>query len=224
MLEHRCEICGKPWRKKLKADGKVVCGKHYKQYKKFGYFRDSKPRTQRDKNEITVDGEVSYISLYDKYYNEIARAMIDTEDICKVKNIKWRLNCNGYAINNSKRSIFLHRQILGVDDMVDHINGDRLDNRKSNLRVANHSTNQMNTNHKGVSLRDDNRWYAYIKKNQRMLNLGVYEYEQEALFARWYAEKLLFAEFAYPKKEPNVIENRKNEIKELVERKVQRLQ
>lgn len=38
MLEHKCEICGKKWRKKLKADNKIVCNKHYKQFKKYRIF------------------------------------------------------------------------------------------------------------------------------------------------------------------------------------------
>ena len=224
MLEHKCEICGKMWRKKLKADGKIVCGKHYSQFKRFGCFRDASPRTQRDKNRIEIVGDLAYIELYNKQYDVIALAVIDAEDVDKVKNIKWRLNCNGYVINNSDSNIFLHRRILGTDMEVDHRNGNRLNNCKSNLRVTNHSTNQMNTQHKGVSLRNDGRWYAYIKKNQRMLNLGIYAYEQEALYARWVAEQALFGEYAYPKEEPGVLDSRRPEIKAFVEQKVQRLQ
>lgn len=223
MLEHKCEICGKMWRKKLTANGKVVCGKHYSQFKKFGYFRDTSPRTQRDKNKIIVDGDVAYIELYDKYYNVIAKAIIDAEDVPLVRNIKWRLNCNGYVHNNSDKSIFLHRRILGVDAMVDHKNGNRLDNRKANLRVTDHSTNQMNINYTGV-YPHDNRWNAKIKLHQKQVNLGIFVYEEEARYARWYAERILFKEFAYPKEEPDIIESRKKEIQELVMNKVQRLQ
>lgn len=223
MLEHKCEICGKMWRKKLTANGKVVCGKHYSQFKKFGYFRDTSPRTQRDKNKIIVDGDIAYIELYDKYYNVIAKAIIDAEDVPLVRNIKWRLNCNGYVHNNSDKSIFLHRRILGVDAMVDHKNGNRLDNRKANLRVTDHSTNQMNINYTGV-YPHDNRWNAKIKLHQKQVNLGIFVYEEEAKYARWYAERILFKEFAYPKEEPDIIESRKKEIQELVMNKVQRLQ
>lgn len=223
MLEHKCEICGKMWRKKLTANGKVVCGKHYSQFKKFGYFRDTSPRTQRDKNKIIVDGDVAYIELYDKYYNVIAKAIIDAEDVPLVRNIKWRLNCNGYAYNNSNANIFLHRRILGVDTMVDHKNGNRLDNRKVNLRITDHSTNQMNINYDGV-YPHDNRWNAKIKLHQKQVNLGIFVYEEEAKYARWYAERILFKEFAYPKEEPDIIESRKKEIQELVMNKVQRLQ
>lgn len=223
MLEHRCEICGKLWRKKLIADGKIVCNKHYKQFKKFGYFRDTSPRTQRDKNEITIKGDIAYIDLYDKQYNVIAKAIIDVEDVDKVKYIKWRLNCNGYVINNSNTNIFLHRRILGCDSVVDHKNGNRLDNRKSNLRIATKSQNQMNVDYKGVYRTKNDKFMARIKINQKAVHLGVFVYEEEAYFARWYAERIIFKDFAFPKDEPEILESRKEDIKKLVEQKVQRL-
>lgn len=224
MLEHKCEICGKLHRKKLKADGKIVCNKHYKQFKKFGCFRDASNRTQRDKNNITVVGDVAYIDLYDKQYNVVAQAIIDAEDVDKVKNIKWRKNCNGYAINNSHCSEYIHRRVIEHDGFVDHINGNRLDNRKCNLRPCTRSQNQMNVDYKGVYLHKDGvRWYAKIKINQKQLYLGVFDYKEEALYARLVAEKLLFKEFRYPKPEPEVLESRKRDIELLVENKVQRL-
>lgn len=210
------------WRKKLKADGKVVCSKHYSQFKKHSCFRDNSPRTKSDKNNIVIKGDIAIIDLYDNYYNVIAQTMIDAEDVDRIKNIKWRLNCNGYAING-KGNVFLHRKILNCNEIVDHENGDRLDNRKENLRIATKSTNQMNVNYKGVSLTKNGRWYAHIKKNQKMINLGIYIYKAEALYARWYAERIVFKEFAFPKEELDILESRKSEIKELVERKVQRL-
>lgn len=222
MLEHKCEICGRYSRKKLKADGKVVCNKHYKQFKKYGCFKDTSSRTPRDKNNITIVGDIAYIDLYDKQYNVIAKAIIDTDDIEKVKYIKWRLNCNGYVYNNSNTSTFLHRRILDSNTLVDHVNGNRLDNRKCNLRIATQSQNQMNVNYRGV-YEHNNSWLAKIKLHQKQMYLGTFPYKEEALYARWYAEQLVFKEFAYPKPEPEILESRKEEIKELVKRKVQRL-
>ena len=222
MLEHQCEVCGKLWRKKLKADDKIVCAKHYSQFKKFGYFRDTSPRTQRDKNNIVIENNYAYIDLYDKSYNVIAKAIIDIEDISKVKNIKWRMNCNGYVINNSNTSMFLHRRILNTDKMVDHINGNRLDNRKSNLRICNHSQNQMNANYKGVYDYNE-RYIAKIKLNGKQKHIGVFDIYEEALYARWFAERIVFKEFAFKKEEPKILESRKEEIQLLVKNKVQRL-
>ena len=222
MLEHKCEVCGRYSRKKLRADGKVVCNKHYKQFKKYGCFKDNSSRIPRDKNNITIVGDIAYIDLYDKQYNVIAKAIIDTDDIEKVKYIKWRLNCNGYVYNNSNTSTFLHRRILDCDTLVDHINGNRLDNRKCNLRIAIQSQNQMNVNYKGV-YEHNNHWIAKIKLHQKQIHLGIFPYKEEALYARWYAEQLVFKDFAFPKPEPEILDSRKEEIKDLVKRKVQRL-
>ena len=81
----------------------------------------------------------------------------------------------------------------------------------------------MNVNYKGVCKTKSNKFYAYIKINQKLLNLGTYVDEEEALYARWYAETLLFKEYRYPKEEPNILESRKEQIKDYVNRKVQRL-
>ena len=80
----------------------------------------------------------------------------------------------------------------------------------------------MNQNFKGVS-KNGSKWYAHIKINQKMLNLGNYLDEEEALYARWYAEQMLFKEYAYPKPEPEILKSRKSQIQEYVNRKVQRL-
>lgn len=228
MLEHKCEVCGKMWRKKLKADGKVVCNKHYKQFKKYGFFRDNSPLTQRDSNKITIDGDKAYIHLYNKFYEEIAKAIIDVEDYDKVKNRKWRMSSSGYCVSScgNHKNEFLHRVVLGTDHTVDHINENKLDNRKSNLRLCNKSTNQMNVKkYKGYYyIPEKNKWYAKIKLNGKQLNIAWFSSEDEAHYCRWYAEKILFDTFSASKEEPTLSEERKKDIQELVKRKVQRLQ
>lgn len=225
MLEHKCEVCGRLWRKKLKADGKIVCNKHYTQFKKHGKFMDTSPRTQRDKNEIVVVDNSAYISLYDKQYNVIAKAIIDAEDIPLVKNIKWRLNHNGYVMNNSnhnKRALFLHSVIMNTKKLIDHIDTNPLNNKKENLRIVTKSQNQMNVKYKGYYY-IKGKWFAKIKINQKQINLGTYYMEEEAIYARWFAEKILFKEFAYPREEPNIPQERKQQIQEYINQKVQRL-
>lgn len=225
MLEHKCEVCGRMWRKKLKADGKTVCNKHYKQFKKYGKFMDSSPRTQRDKNEIIYEKDYAKICLYDRYYNIIAYALIDLEDVPKVKNIKWRINCNGYVMNNSNHSLFLHRVILNTDSFVDHINGNKLDNRKRNLRICTKQQNKMNVPYYKGYYKIKDKWIAKIKQNGRQVHLGSFVYEEEAEYARWVAEKILFKDFMSKEKlEPEISDSRKKEIYELVSKKVQRLQ
>lgn len=212
--------------RKIQAYGHIFCDKHYNQFKKYGKVLDNNPRTSLDPNEIHIQGPVAYIDLYDKNCNVIAQAIIDTEDISKVRYTKWKLSGSGYAMNTPKfqgGNKHLSRVILNTDQFVDHINHNTLDNRKCNLRVVTKSQNQMNALHQGVQIRKDGKFYAHIKINQRMLNLGVYVFEEEAYFARWYAEVLLFKEYRYPKEKPIILPDREKMIMEYVEKKVQRL-
>lgn len=222
---YRCSICGRQLFRKIKSHGRVYCNKHYNQVKKYGHAIDTNPRTTYDKNEIIVDGEVARVKLYDAQCNHIATAIIDAEDVNKIRYTKWKLSSSGYAANTPKFSgsnKHMHREILGTDQFVDHINHNKLDNRKCNLRIVTKAQNMMNSNFKGVSP-NGCKWYAHIKINQRMLNLGNYLDEEEALYARWYAEQVLFKEYAYPKPEPEILKSRKSQIQEYVNRKVQRL-
>lgn len=222
---YRCSVCGRQLFRKIKSHGKVYCNKHYNQVKRYGHAIDTNPRTTFDKNEIIVDGKIARVKLYDSQCNHIATAIIDSEDVNKIRYTKWKLSASGYAANTPKFSgsnKHIHREILGTDQFVDHINHNTLDNRKSNLRIVTKAQNMMNSNFKGVSP-NGCKWYAHIKINQKMLNLGNYLDEEEALYARWYAEQVLFKEFAYPKPEPEILESRKSQIQEYVNRKVQRL-
>ncbi len=221
-----CDICGRHEKHIIGYYGKKLCNKHYNQIKKYGHVLENSPRTIYDKNEIRVEGEIAYIELYDKSYNVVALAMIDAEDVDKVKYSKWRLNCNGYVISTNKfdgKTIFLHRRILNnTNQFVDHINGNVLDNRKQNLRLVTKSQNQMNVNYKGVSKTKNDKHYAHIKIKGKAINLGVYVDEEEALYARYFAEKLLFKEYRFPKEELFVLTNRKNEIENYVRNRLEK--
>jgi hypothetical protein len=93
---------------------------------------------------------------------------------------KWRWHYNGHAERKEYREgkqvhVLMHRIIMNAPDglLVDHINGDSLDNRRANLRLANHSTNAMNmrkhrgsSRYKGVT-RVGNQWRVQIWKDNK---------------------------------------------------------
>lgn len=72
-------------------------------------------------------------------------ALVDEADARDLRREKWSLNGSGYAGNSRG---LMHRLISGCEPkdgkVVDHINGDRLDNRRSNLRVCDHRANARN--------------------------------------------------------------------------------
>lgn len=69
---------------------------------------------------------------------------------------QWKWHYNGHAERKEKgRHVLMHRVITGAKEgeLVDHINGNPLDNRRENLRSSNHSTNAMNMRkHRGKSV------------------------------------------------------------------------
>lgn len=181
---------------------KNYCNKHYKQIYKHKQILD---RTVFTKNDILICDTYAEIVLYDKYCKPIAVAIIDIEDVDKCKNYKWGINNNGYAVNNTNH-ILLHRFILNINEsskdlVCDHINRNRLDNRKSNLRIITKSENCFNrSNVKGYYKLYNGKFQAIIKKNGNTINLGVFNTEDSAKIARNIAENKLFNNIKYNEK------------------------
>ena len=124
-----------------------------------------------------------------KAYKEGLKFIIDEEDYDKfVKGESFYSN-KGYA--RSGKDKFLHRLIMNAPDGmdVDHINGNPLDNRKSNLRICSRSQNQMNkgkyknntTGFKGVHFyKPTGKFVSRIKVDGKNLYLGCFEKAEDA--------------------------------------------
>lgn len=106
-----------------------------------------------------------------------------------------------------KADLSLHRAIMcaGVGQIVDHIDGNGLNNRRSNLRFATQQQNCQNrramlgcsSRFKGVSfVSASGRWHAYIKHNQKRTHLGFFDDEEAAARAYDEAARLFFGEYA----------------------------
>ncbi len=123
--------------------------------------------------------------------------MVDESDFDRLNRYKWhsigRDQSDIYAarrapsgIKYKQLTIFMHRFIMGDPPFamaaVDHINGNRLDNRKSNLRWCNRAINRQNSlkspktknKYKGVYFKG-NGYQALIRVNRRLLHIGFYK-------------------------------------------------
>jgi len=116
--------------------------------------------------------------------------LVDDEDREKLEAMgKWYIGNHGYCIRDKKnkniRNLYLmHRIIINCPDGmdVDHINHNRLDNRKSNLRIVTRQQNHFNRSKvKGyIWNKSSKKWQAYIVINRKKIHLGYFDTEEEA--------------------------------------------
>lgn len=139
-------------------------------------------------------------------------AIIDAADLPLVANKGWNVQVTHtghvYAISREKYAVRMHRLILNAprDSMVDHINGNSLDNRRANLRLCNGAENQRNqirirgetSRFKGVCLKGGSggKFRAAIRVDGRAKWLGLFEREEDAARAYDAAARKHYGEFA----------------------------
>lgn len=162
-------------------------------------------------NDMVYDNDLHcYVG---KLSNTDALFIIDEDDFDTVSKYCWYENNCGYAVTriSKSRQILLHRLIMfGIDGAVsdikiDHINRNKLDCRKINMRTCTDAENVLN---RGLSSRNksgvtgviwrpnEKKWQAYICKDRRCISLGYYTNKDDAVCARIEAEKRLFKDFA----------------------------
>lgn len=121
---------------------------------------------------------------------------VSAEDFERLDAFRWHLNGSGYAARSTprptRRLIYMHREIMGLPPgdkrQVDHINGDRLDNRRDNLRVVTPAENSLNRHHRGGSSRfrgvcwnrQRGMWRAQVAYLRENYCLGDFADEAEA--------------------------------------------
>lgn len=135
------------------------------------------------------------------------KILIDARDIELAKQYTWYISKQGYAASheNKKSAILLHRIIMNPSKNmeVDHINRNRLDCRRSNLRVCEHKDNAKNcstakNNSSGIIgvSRSKKRWRASICVNYNAMELGTFKTKEEAIKTRLEAESRYYGEYA----------------------------
>jgi hypothetical protein len=162
-------------------------------------------KDERKGNKYVVEGNVAkvYFNTCDKYF------LCDAEDIEKLKNYTWCIGKDGYA--RTGKSELAHVIIMGKKDglEVDHINRNRLDDRKCNLRHVTPLENKFNKDFsvyrlnnpaRGVTInktcKTHTSYVAYIKVNRKKIHLGCFDDLDKAIQARKNAEAFYWGEQA----------------------------
>lgn len=153
-------------------------------------------------NKITIVDDTVHVGLKDD-----KEFLCDVRDIDICKNSYWYFNNNGYARSVIKEKTFLfHNCIIKTNqnEEIDHINGNRLDNRRKNLRIVNHLDNMKNkgiysNNKSGTSgvyfNKNTGKWAVYIQSMKVQHYLGEYYEIADAIKIRKEAELKYFGEY-----------------------------
>ena len=142
-------------------------------------------------------------------------ALVDDEDFEELNKYKWtaygaRDTFYAYrnpSINNGRKSIFMHRQIMNTPEgmQTDHADRNGINNQRKNLRIVTNSQNQMNKKRQsnnssgfmGVDFHSGTKKYrARINKKGKQIHLGIFNTAKEAAHAYDAAARKYHGEFA----------------------------
>lgn len=152
------------------------------------------------------------IPIYNKNGRVRAWSLVDDEDAAAVRKWRWQLGTKGYAIRSGhadgrKTTVRLARFLVGLETgdprQVDHINGNKLDNRRSNLCVVTGAQNSQNrrsyrgsfSRFRGVYRTPYGRWMAQSRFNGKLHYHGTFDTEEEAAMAAsaWRAQHMPYS-------------------------------
>jgi hypothetical protein len=141
-------------------------------------------------------------------------AIVDIADRDLVAHHRWYVSAGGYVVwsirsGGRKRTVYLHRVVSGAPDSltVDHMNGNKLDNRRANLRLCTRAENVRNarrsknntSGYKGVAwYRRRKLWQAQIMMDRETIHLGLFPDRVDAALAYDLAAIEHHGEFAHP--------------------------
>lgn len=145
------------------------------------------------------DGDIGLIPIWTIAGEVRAYVVVDSADLEWLSKWRWGLTKGGYAFRQVRfdgtrqRRILMHRELLGLATgdlrQGDHIDRDRLNNRRSNLRIVTKGQNGQNkssyrgssSRFRGVTLeRRSGKWVAQVEVGGKAHYLGKFDDEEQA--------------------------------------------
>jgi hypothetical protein len=197
-MRFRCKVDGTEWNSTagniLRGQGCPECGR---------ISRNNKNR----KPNLIIEDHGTWVLIdtsTTKFKN--ATSKIDRIDFNKLNSIGRIHSTGSYPVysDNCEQKL-VHRFVMNNCTEIDHINRDKTDNRRSNLRKCTSSQNSMNSsfssaNKSGttgvIKIKTNGLWRAFIGLNRKQKFLGEYINKQDAINARLRAEIKYFGEFS----------------------------
>lgn len=171
----------------------------------------SKRKIKQNKFNLSGDYGIGYTSKGKEFY-------FDLEDYEKIKDYCWYIDKKGYVRAKVKGIAdeihLLHRLVCNIENtfyQVDHINGKRNDDRKSNLRISNIDGLNKNSINKAIQKNNtsgcpgvmwhkrDAVWESWIGYDNKRIYLGRFHNYDDAVKVRKQAEEKYFKEWSYDK-------------------------
>jgi hypothetical protein len=170
----------------------------------------SEPRPLADSTRLIPLSRGKFARVDEQDYEELCKHKWHAQRGGKLREI-WYAERKSEGSHSSRTKIMMHRQILGLvkgdGKIVDHKDGNGLNNTRANLRIAtaaqntqnSHKSSSTGTIFKGVEFepKGARQWRARIGINGTNLHLGVFHAAWEAALAYDVAAEFYFAEFAH---------------------------
>lgn len=154
-----------------------------------------KNRNMQSPNDFYFYDNHVEIVIFDRDSKEKERTLVSLCDFERVKDCTWHTNGENYVCTvKDKKFVKLHRYLMNAkkEQLIDHINNNRLDNRRENLRFINRTYNGLNR--KGIRgvkwSKKYQKWESIIAVNNKRYWLGYFENFEDALNIRRKAEGL----------------------------------
>lgn len=161
-------------------------------------------------NQYTISGDI--VTMFDSNNREFIFDLADLEEVSKNTWLVYTTTNGKDYVRCSFLKTHIHQFLLNPPKgyVVDHINGNTLDNRRCNLRICSHTQNMQNqklrsnntTGVKGVT-KCGNKYRATIRVNKKDIHLGMFNTLEQAKEERLKAENMYFGEYRYDYEEKN---------------------